>query len=837
MWADIYTMAMESPLDQALWALTVDDPAPFYGEDKSWYYDPGLQWSSRARTLTATGATYEEAILDFQRQAEEWRFGDGLPLIPPTPELVDWMLTGTTRDRNDMLGKIAMANGNVTVETVAVNAVMVGAKPEHLPVLIAAAESLGRGGLEEYGFWWHPMTTGGGASSIGFVVSGPITKEIGMENEIGMLDAGNSVNNTLSRAFRVFYQNIAHNYSMQVDTSGRAGRINDVFLGVFPENWDALQELGWESLTNVLGWGANDSSVTIFQNTNVQLFSSVTNSEANWAATLSTLNRPTAAPPTLSVFSPAHAAHMKEYENMGTKLDLVRAWIGATTIAPAIVYGAREGEAFPNRAVTPVVGGQYTSRTTYPVVAGPPSGSTYSFAPSQMYQTGIVTSTLIGAGGSAASTTARNSNSSPSAPTNIQVSINEAARTATITWEPPTWIGGAGAVIERYQVYMYDGGVLVRFDPIDVPGGAAARSFTFENLAPGEQYNFRVRAVNNIVSSIYYINRWPMAHIGGASIGSPITSMSTPPDQWLPLDKIRGLGAWGRAACADRTAYANAIDGLAAANARPIYSHTLPGRIRVGEIMSAMQNLERHQYYTRYNVRLPANLPFEVRQDIKYLSSNTFEYYRPGGDSDPRVSKPVITYPDSIIGWDAVAGATGYFVYIFDEDPVLNPAAAPLARRLVTTTLEFDINDETFEPGEYWLGVQALRQTAQVNMTNSATGTADWWTVPITSQDSRAAFADGAFILFAPVTSMQITTATGAPAPALVTVARNRTVQFGISLNQWASEEGIVWTTSNAGLATVDADGLVTIKNMVGTVTLTVTAPSGVSNSIVLRIS
>jgi len=89
-----------------------------------------------------------------------------------------------------------------------------------------------------------------------------------------------------------------------------------------------------------------------------------------------------------------------------------------------------------------------------------------------------------------------------------------------------------------------------------------------------------------------------------------------------------------------------------------------------------------------------------------------------------------------------------------------------------------------------------------------------------------------------PITSLKITTSTGAAAAAMVAVGRNRTVQFGLALNEGASNVGVVWTTSNANLATVNAEGLVTIRNMVGTVTLTARDPdSGITHSIVMRIA
>ena len=53
-------------------------------------------------------------------------FSDGLPLVPPTPERVLAMLSGTKRDAQEVLGEMAPNMGEVTIEKVAINAVMAG---------------------------------------------------------------------------------------------------------------------------------------------------------------------------------------------------------------------------------------------------------------------------------------------------------------------------------------------------------------------------------------------------------------------------------------------------------------------------------------------------------------------------------------------------------------------------------------------------------------------------------------------------------------------------------------------------------------------------------------
>jgi hypothetical protein len=74
----------------------------------------------------------EEVYDDFMSK----RYGDGLPIIPPTRERVDRMLEFTDRKPDDSLGKVPPSEDEATVEAVAANAVMAGCKPEYFPVVV-----------------------------------------------------------------------------------------------------------------------------------------------------------------------------------------------------------------------------------------------------------------------------------------------------------------------------------------------------------------------------------------------------------------------------------------------------------------------------------------------------------------------------------------------------------------------------------------------------------------------------------------------------------------------------------------------------------------------------
>ena len=107
---------------------------------------------------------------------------DGLPVVPPTPERVLRMLTGTKRGAQEVVAVVPPNMAPATVEKVAVNAVMAGCKPEYLPVVIASVEALC---TEEFNAHGVGATTWGASPVV--VVNGPIRQRLGINMGQGAL--------------------------------------------------------------------------------------------------------------------------------------------------------------------------------------------------------------------------------------------------------------------------------------------------------------------------------------------------------------------------------------------------------------------------------------------------------------------------------------------------------------------------------------------------------------------------------------------------------------------------------------------------------------------------
>ena len=179
---------------------------------------------------------------------------DGLPVVPPTPERVERMLSGTRRERGEALGLVAPDYGECTVEKVAVNAVMAGCRPEYMPVVLAAVEAA----LTEE-FNWHGLAATTYFAGPVVVVNGPVTSALGMNSGMNVLGQGNRANATIGRALQLVLRNVGGARPGEVDraTLGNPGKLGFCF----PERED---DSPWESLAVERGIPAGTSAVTLF---------------------------------------------------------------------------------------------------------------------------------------------------------------------------------------------------------------------------------------------------------------------------------------------------------------------------------------------------------------------------------------------------------------------------------------------------------------------------------------------------------------------------------------------------------------------------------------------
>ena len=154
--------------------------------------------TERARRITiAAGDDVDEFLFD-------QGLTDGLPVVPPTPERVERMLAQTRRDPLEEMAVLPPNLAPLTVEKVAINAVMAGCKPEYFPTVLAGVEAIAD---EQFALHGVGATTMGGSPVL--IVNGPVRERIGVNCAQNALGQGHRANATIGRAVRLVIRNVA----------------------------------------------------------------------------------------------------------------------------------------------------------------------------------------------------------------------------------------------------------------------------------------------------------------------------------------------------------------------------------------------------------------------------------------------------------------------------------------------------------------------------------------------------------------------------------------------------------------------------------------------------
>jgi hypothetical protein len=179
---------------------------------------------------------------------------DGLPIVPPTEPRVLAMLGGIALPPDHVVGKIPPLWAEATVEKVAVNAVMAGATPVMMPVLVAALEAMLEPGFNLYGVQatTHPV-----APLV--IVHGPAARRLGMHAGPGVFGPGHRANATLGRAVRLCLWNLGGARPGQGDMATQGSPAKYTYA--IAEREDASP---WGPLHASLGFAPDDSAVTVF---------------------------------------------------------------------------------------------------------------------------------------------------------------------------------------------------------------------------------------------------------------------------------------------------------------------------------------------------------------------------------------------------------------------------------------------------------------------------------------------------------------------------------------------------------------------------------------------
>ena len=165
------------------------------------------------------GADLLDCFDEMQRAFIGAHWSDGLPLVPPTRKKVEAMVAFTGLPADHVVGYLEPGFGIATIEKIAANAVMAGARPEHMPIILAMIDCF----MDPRSGWRGVcMSTGPQAPVI--MVSGRYAKEIGLNGGVCAIGPGSvsEVNVVIGRTARLLAMNIGLSYPgvSDMDTHG-----------------------------------------------------------------------------------------------------------------------------------------------------------------------------------------------------------------------------------------------------------------------------------------------------------------------------------------------------------------------------------------------------------------------------------------------------------------------------------------------------------------------------------------------------------------------------------------------------------------------------------------
>ena len=237
----------------------------------------GNKWVPSKKEFSYTAATSQEALDQFNTSYLEMGWGDGLPLTPPTRQRVDAMLKGTPIPPETIIGTWGPPNAEFTVEDIAIVSAMAGARPEYMPVIIAALKAITSVKWDGY---WPVMRS---AVPL-IIVNGPYAKKIGINSSSNAFGPNfrYPANGSIGRAINLALAVIPGN-GRGLKPSNLAGNPG-TYAGIVIAEAEGVESLGpgWDPVSVQLGYPKDTNLVTVLGVDQMDM--SITGSIANAAA-------------------------------------------------------------------------------------------------------------------------------------------------------------------------------------------------------------------------------------------------------------------------------------------------------------------------------------------------------------------------------------------------------------------------------------------------------------------------------------------------------------------------------------------------------------------------
>ena len=205
----------------------------------------------KAREVVFTGTVDE-----VNRYFSDYQWSDGMAIIPPTVERVEAFLQYTDYAPYEEIAVLPLAHLRATPWNIAVNAVMAGARPQYMPIIMAAVQAIGDPAF-------RLAVTGGSTHSFNtfYWVNGPLARQLGIDYGQGLIAA--QANQAIGRTMSLIERNIA-GFRIKETQMGTFGKVQSWVLA---EDEEALKKIGWQPDHVAKGFDKDVSTVSVASST------------------------------------------------------------------------------------------------------------------------------------------------------------------------------------------------------------------------------------------------------------------------------------------------------------------------------------------------------------------------------------------------------------------------------------------------------------------------------------------------------------------------------------------------------------------------------------------
>lgn len=192
-------------------------------------------------TLKSRRVQVDLDALEFHQKLNELEWGDGLPCLPPTEELVRQYVEAARREPDEVVGRLPPSGAECTVEAVAVNAALTGAPPAAMPLLCAAVSAAA---TPEFNLAAVNATTASVSPAV--FVNGPIRDQLGIPYGPSCFGGMRGSAPSIGRALRLIMRHVAGQVAGVTSESvfGQPARVVGLVGGEWEERspWAPLAE-------------------------------------------------------------------------------------------------------------------------------------------------------------------------------------------------------------------------------------------------------------------------------------------------------------------------------------------------------------------------------------------------------------------------------------------------------------------------------------------------------------------------------------------------------------------------------------------------------------------